>query len=366
MKIKISVFVAAALAVVFLAAYAITLRTRRRFAPFMNAAAAASTPSPGPSGYHIVKRIPVPCDGSWDYITVDSPTHRLFISHGTKVDVLDVQSGKLVDEVPDTPGVHGIALAPELNRGFVSAGHAARVTIFDLKTLATIGTVNTGDNPDAIVYDPATRRVFTMNGRSNDATAIDAARGQVVGTLALGGKPEFSVADGKGRLYVNLEDKSQELEIDSRTLKITKQWSLSPCESPTGLAMDVRHERLFSGCGNKILAVSDAKKGRMVTTVPIGEGVDANRFDPGTGYVFSSNGQDGTLTVIHEDSPDKYSVVENVPTAKGARTMDIDLLTREVFLVTAEFGARPAATADNPRPRPSIVPGSFVVLVLGR
>jgi len=341
--------------------------SKRSLLPFMTASVVASNTGPhGPSGYHIVKRIPVKGDGFWDYLAFDAPTHRLFISHGTQVDVLDVTTGNLVGAIPNTPGVHGIAFAPKLNRGFVSAGRAANVVIFNLNTLATIGTVKTGENPDAILYDPATRRVFTMNGRSHDATAIDAATGRVAGTISLPGKPEFAVADGRGNIFVNIEDKSEELHINSKTLKIVAQWPMAPCESPSGLAMDVAHQRLFAGCDNRLLAVMDAKAGRLVTTVPIGDGVDANRFDPILRYVFSSNGQDGTLTVIHEDSPDKYTVVENVPTARGARTMELDPKTHDVFLVTADFGPRPAATPEIPHPRPVPVPGSFVVLLLSR
>jgi len=328
--------------------------------------AASGGPKSGPSGYHIAKRIPVKGDGFWDYLAFDAPTHRLFISHGTQVDVLDITTGNLVGTILNTPGVHGIAFAPKLNRGFVSAGRAANVVIFNLKTLATIGTVKTGENPDAILFDPATRRVFTMNGRSGNATAIDAASGRVVGTIPLPGKPEFAVADGHGNIFVNIEDKSEEVRINSKTLKVVTQWPMAPCEGPSGLAMDVAHQRLFAGCDNKLLAVMDAKAGRVVTTVPIGEGVDANRFDPTLRYIFSSNGQDGTLTVIHEDSPDKYTVVEDVPTAHGARTMEIDPKTHDVFLVTADSGPRPAATPENPHPRPAVVPGSFVVLVLSR
>jgi YVTN family beta-propeller protein len=365
MSLKCAFLAAGIAGFVCLPTLAVVAHSERHLSPFMNAAVAFMAAAPAPSGYHIVKKITVGGEGGWDYITIDSSTHRLFISHATKVNVLDVESGKLVGEIPDTPGVHGIALAPELNRGFVSNGRAARVTIFDLKTLATLSTVKTGDNPDAIVYDPSSKRVFTMNGRSHDATAINAATGEVVGTIPLGGKPEFAVADGKGHVFLNLEDKSEELEIDPKALKVTRQWAMAPCESPSGLAMDVKHERLFAGCDNKLLAVMDAKKGKMITTAPIGDGVDANRFDPGTGFVFSSNGE-GTLTVIHEDSPDKYTVVENVATARGARTMDIDLQTHDVYLVAAEFGPAPAATAENPRPRPAIVPGSFYVMVLGR
>ncbi len=223
-----------------------------------------------------------------------------------------------------------------------------------------------GTNPDAIVYDAASKRVFAMNGRSHDATAIDAATGDVAGTIPVTGKPEFAVADGAGHVYVNIEDKSEELQIDTRSLQVTAQWPLAPCEEPSGLAMDVAHRRLFAGCDNQLMAVLDADSGKVVATPAIGEGVDANAFDPGTGFAFASNGQSATLTVVHEDAPNKFSVVENVATQKGARTMALDPKTHEVYLVTADFNPPPAATAENPHPRPVAVPGSFVVLVFGR
>jgi hypothetical protein len=328
-------------------------------------AASARTPV-GPSGYHLLKKISVGGEGGWDYLTFDSPSRRLFISRATKVIVLDVDSGKSVGEIPDTQGVHGIALAPEFGRGFTSNGRAGTVTIFDLKTLATIGTAQAGTNPDAIVYDPASKRVFAMNGRSSDSTAIDAATGKMAGTVALAGKPEFAVADGAGHVYVNIEDKSELQEIDSQKMIVTAKWPLAPCQEPSGLAMDIVHRRLFAGCDNKMMAVVNADTGKVVATPPIGEGVDANAFDPGLSFAFSSNGGSGTLTVVHEDSPDKYTVVEDVATQRGARTMALDPKTHEVYLATAEFGPRPAATQDNPHPRPQIVPNSFVILVFGR
>jgi YVTN family beta-propeller protein len=328
--------------------------------------AKSANAAPGPSGYHLLKKITLGGEGSWDYITFDSPTRRLFISRQTKVIVLDVDSEKVVGEIPNTEGVHGIALAPEFNRGFTSNGRANTVTIFDMKTLAVIDTVQAGTNPDAIVYDPASKRVFAMNGRSSNSTAIDAAKGKVVGTIALTGKPEFAAADGAGHVYVNIEDKNEMWQIDSQKLTATTHWSLAPCKEPSGLAMDVEHRRLFAGCDNKMIAVVNADTGKVVATPEIGDGVDANGFDPGTGFVFSSNGESGTLTVIHEDTPDKYAVVENVPTQKSARTMTLDPKTHEVFLVAAQFGPRPAATPETPRPRPPVLPNSFVVLVYGK
>jgi YVTN family beta-propeller protein len=322
--------------------------------------------TPGPSGYHLLKKITLGGEGGWDYLAFHSPTRRLFISRQTKVIVLDVDSEKVVGEIPDTEGVHGIAFAPEFGRGFTSNGRAGTVTIFDLKTLAVIGSVQAGTNPDAIVYDPASKRVFAMNGRSSNSTAIDAATGKVVATIALTGKPEFAVADGAGHVYVNIEDKSEMWQIDSQKLTATEHWPLAPCKEPSGLAIDVEHRRLFAGCDNKMVAVVNADTGKVIATSAIGDGVDANGFDPGTGFVFSSNGESGTLTVIHEETPDKYTVIEDVPTQKSARTMTLDPKTHEVFLVAAQFGPRPAPTPENQRPRPPILPNSFVVLIYGR
>jgi DNA-binding beta-propeller fold protein YncE len=326
---------------------------------------AAASPDASPSGYHLIKTVKLGGEGFWDYLEFDSPTRRLFISRGDKVVVLDVDSEKVVGEIPDTTGVHGIALAPDLGKGFTSNGGAGTVTIFDLKTLQVLGTAKAGTNPDAIVYDPATQRVFTMNGRSGDSTAIDAKSGEVVGTIPLDGKPEFTVADGAGHIYANLENKSEELQIDSKSLTITARWPLAPGESPSGLAIDAKNRRLFAGCHNKMLAILDADTGKVIATPPIGLGVDADRFDPGTGFAFASTGS-GVLSVIHEDSPDKFSFVEDVPTQTGARTMALDPKTHEVFLVTAQFAPPPAPTPDNPHPRGGMVPDSFVVLVFGR
>ena len=324
------------------------------------------TAVPGPSGYHQLKKITLGGDGGWDALTFDSPTRRLFISRQTKVIVLNVDTEKVVGEIPNTDGVHDIALAPEFNKGFTSNGRSGTVTIFDMQTLAVLGQAQAGANPDIIVYDPSSKRVFAMNGRGSDATAIDAATGKVVGTIALAGKPEFAVVDGGGRMYVNIEDKSEVVQVDSQKLQVTARWPVAPCQEPTGLAIDAAHHRLFSACDNKMMAVVNADPGKLIATPPIGEGADGAEFDPGTGFAFASNGQSATLTVIHEDSPDKFSVVEDVPTQKGARTMTLDPRTHEVYLVTADFGPRPEPTKDNPHPRPPILPNSFVVLVYGR
>ncbi len=324
-------------------------------------------PTPVSSGYHLLKTIPLGGEGGWDLLEFDSPTRRLFISRSTKVVVLNVDSGQVVGEIPDTAGVHGIALAPDLGRGFTSNGRANTVTIFDLSTLRVLGTVGTGEGPDAIVYDPASKRVFTMNGHGNSATAIDAAAGTVAATFPLGGKPEFAVADGEGHIYANLEDLSEQVEIDSRKLAVNARWPVAGCESPSGLAMDREKKLLFAGCDNKVMAVVNAEARKVTTTLPIGPGVDANLFDPGTGFAFSSNGgDDGTLTVVHVDSRKKFSLMEDVPTQQGARTMALDPKTHEVYLVTAKFGPPPEPTADHPHPRGAILPDTFVVLVFGR
>jgi YVTN family beta-propeller protein len=315
------------------------------------------------SGYHLLKKIPLGGEGGWDYLAFDSPTRRLFISRATKVVVLNVDTGTVSGEIPNTDGVHGIAFAPEFDRGFTSNGRAGTVTIFDLQSLQIIGNAKTGMNPDAIVYDPASKRVFTMNGQSHDVTAIDAATGKVLGTIPVTGKPEFAVADGAGHVYVNIEDKSEELQIDTQNLKVTAQWPLAPCQEPSGLAMDVAHRRLFAGCHNQMMTVVDADSGNVIATPAIGDGVDANAFDPGTGFAFASNGQSATLTVVHEDAPDKFSVVENVATQKGARTMALDLKSHDIYLVTADFAPAPPSANENPRPRMMAVPGTFVVLI---
>jgi hypothetical protein len=316
-------------------------------------------------GYHVIKKLQLGGEGGWDYLTVDSTARRLYISRGTHVMVVNIDTDSLVGDILDTPGVHGIAVAPELNRGFTSNGRANTSTIFDLKTLKVLGQVKTGTNPDAILYDPASKRVFAFNGRSNDATVFDAASAKVDSTIALGGKPEFATADGMGKVYVNIEDKSEVVEIDSRMLTVTKRSSLKPGEEPSGMALDREHHRIFSGCHNKLMTILDADSGKVIATVPIGEGVDGNGFDPGTGLAFSSNG-DGTLTVVRESSPGKFEVAETVTTQRGARTMAIDPKTHNIYLPTAQFAPPSASTPEGSRPRPTMVKDSFVILVVGR
>lgn len=294
--------------------------------------------APAPSGgYSVIKKIPLPGTGSWDYLTVDNAARRLYVSHGTQVEVLDIDALTVVGSIPRTPGVHGVALAPESGRGFVSNGQANNVTIFDLKTLKPISDVPAGQKPDAIIYDPATSRVFAFNGGSNSATAIDAAAGKVAGTVALGGGPEFAAADGKGYVYDNLEDESLVLKINARDLKVEQRWPTAPCSSPSSMAIDRANRRLFLGCRSKVLAVLNADTGKVITTLPIGDHVDATAFDTETRMIFNSNGE-GTVTVIHQDDPDKYSVVETVKTAPRAKTMALDPKTHRLFLSTAENG----------------------------
>jgi DNA-binding beta-propeller fold protein YncE len=293
--------------------------------------------APSGGSYSVIKKISIPGDGSWDYLSVDEAARRLYVSHGTQVEVIDVDSRAIVGKIANTPGVHGIAIAPELGRGFVSNGKASTVTIFDLKTLNTISQVPTGNKPDAIIYDPATSRVFAFNGGSNSATAIQAADGKVAGTVDLGGGPEFAVADGAGYVYDNLEDESLVLKINSRTLKVEQRWPTAPCASPSSMAMDRPNRRLFLGCRSKVMAVMNADTGQVITTLPIGDHVDATAFDSATGLIFNSNGE-GTITVIHQDGPDKYSLVENVKTLPRAKTMALDPKTHQLFLSTAESG----------------------------
>jgi len=317
--------------------------------------AAAQAPA-----YHVLKKFKVGGEGGWDYLTVDPEMHRLYVTHSDRVVVIDAQDGSKVGEILNTTGVHGVALAPELGRGFTSNGREGTVTIFDLKSLKELGRAKVGTNPDCILFDPATKRVFAFNGRSQDATALDGATGQVAGAIALGGKPEFAVADGKGELFVNLEDKSEVLALDARALTVLHRWSLAPGEGPSGLALDREHRRLFSVCGNQKMVVMDADSGKVLATPAIGRGPDACAFDPGRQLAFSSNGQDGTLTVIRAEGPGHFDAVATVATQAGARTMALDAKTGRVFLATADL-----APGDMGGRRRSFVPGSFTILVVG-
>ncbi|HEY0701927.1 MAG TPA: YncE family protein [Candidatus Acidoferrales bacterium] len=322
----------------------------------------ASAQQTGASGYKLDKKVKLGGSGGWDYLEVDPATHRLFISRGTHVIVVDPDQGKILGDIPNSAGVHGIGIADEFNKGFITNGKNGDATMFDLTSLAVGGTIKTDEDSDGVIYDPFSKRIFTFNGDANTSTAIDAATGKAVATFKLGGGPEFAASDAKGNIFVNLEDKSALVKFDAKTLKIENTWPLAPCESPSGLAIDAANEILVVGCHNKLMAFVDGNSGKVLGTVPIGQGVDANRFDPATGYAFASCG-DGTLTIAHEDSPTKFSPVETIQTQRGARTMAIDYATHTVYLVTAEFGPTPAPTKDNPRARPPILPDTFTLLI---
>jgi len=317
-----------------------------------------------PKGYRVVDKIKVGGEGGWDYLVADAASKRLYVSHGTKVVVIDTKNNTVIGEIPNTMGVHGIALAPELGRGYTSNGRTSSVTVFDLRTLKVLDSIKLAEtNPDAILYDPVSNRVFTFNGGSSNATAIDPSTNKVVGTIALKGKPEFAVTDLKGKIFVNIEDKSLVTAFDPKSLKVLHEWSLAPGEEPSGLAIDRTNNRLFSVCRNKMMVVLDAVTGKVITTVPTGAGTDAAAFDPQTRLAFASNG-DGTLSVIHEDSPAKFTLLENATTQPRSRTMALDETTHRIYLSGALFKPAPEPTADQPRPRPAMEPGSFMVLVL--
>ena len=328
---------------------------------FQNVAISDTLPT---KNYQIIKKIPLGGEGGWDYLTLDSVARRLYITHSAKVTVLNVDTGLVVGEIPNTAGVHGVAIAPELNRGFTSNGKTATATIFDLKTLQVIGEIKTGSNPDAIVYDPVSQKVFTFNGKSNSATVFEAKTTKLLGTIALGGKPEFAVADGLGKIYVNIEDKNEVVALNTYNLKVQTHWPLQPCSEPTGMDIDKRHRRLFIGCRNQVMSIVDANTGTIKATLPIGNGVDAISYDPVTKLAFSSNGA-GSLTVVHEDSPDKFRIVNHVVTLPGARTMALDLKTHKLYLVTAKFQPTSTPVPGQAAARPSIIPGTFVILILG-
>ena len=320
----------------------------------------SAAPSPGPSGYKVIKTVPVGGAGGWDYVYVDSSARRVYISRGTHTVVMDADTYAVVGDIPDTQGVHGIAIASDLGRGFTSNGRSNDVTIFDLKTLKPIGNVKTDANPDAIVYDPVSKRVFTFNGGGKNTTAINAADGTVAGTLPLGGKPEFAAVDGKGSIFVNNEDTSEIIEINAQKITETHRWPLAPCKSPSGLAMDTKNRRLYSVCDDKVSVVVNADTGKVVATPEIGNGPDAAAFDAESNEFFASCGE-GLLTVVHEDSPDKYTVVENVPTKRSARTMGLDLKTHNIFMPAADFD--PPAPGER---RGKMKPDSFVIVVVGK
>ena len=314
------------------------------------------------SGYHVIKTVTLGGEGGFDYLNMDPVTGHLFITRGDHVMVVDPDAGKLLADITGLSGVHGTAFVG--TRVYISEGGSNKVSVVDGTSLKKLSEIAVGTRPDGIMYDPFSKRLFTFNGSSDDATAIDPVAGKVTGTVALGGKPEAASSDGAGTIYVNIEDKSELIAFDAKTLKVKGHYPLAPCEGPSGQAADVTHGRIFSGCDG-LIAVTDMKTGKVVTTIKIGDGVDANRFDPATGLVFSSNGESGTLTVAHEDSPDKYTVLDNVPTAIGARTMELDPKTHRVFVATVD--TKPGIpTADRPRPRRVPVTGTFRLITLSR
>jgi len=324
---------------------------------------ALAAPRSAAQSYHVAKTVTLGGDGGWDYVALDTAGHRLFIARQNRVMVVDPESGRVLAEIPGLERAHGVAFAYAAGHGFATSGGDSAVTMFDLKTLKVLGHTTVAPDDDAILLDPVSQRIFTFNGDAHSASVLDPATGARVGTIDLGGGPEFAVSAGDGRVYVNIEDKGEIAELDAAALRVTRRWSLAPCEAPTGLAIDRAHHRLFSVCRNKVMAISDATAGKLITTLPIGAGVDGAAFDAATGLAFASNGE-GTLTVVHEDGPDAFHVVADVPTRRGARTLALDERSHRVYLVTADFGPTAAATPQQPRPRPTIVPGTFALMVL--
>jgi DNA-binding beta-propeller fold protein YncE len=323
-------------------------------------------PACGAEGsYKLLKEIPVGGEGGWDYLTVDQSARRLYVSHGTKVEVIDIDKEAVVGQIADTPGVHGIAVAPKLGLGFTSNGRENKASIFDLQTLKTSSKVETGENPDAILYEEGQEEVYTFNGRSRSATVFEAKTGKVVATIPLPGKPEFAAAYPEaGRAYCNLEDKNQVAVIDTKAHKAVSTWPIAPGEEASGMAFDAQNQRLFLGCGNKLMVMMDSETGKVVASVPIGQGVDATKFDSGTKLAFCSCG-DGTVTIAHEDSPDKLTVVQTLKTEPRARTMALDPKTHKIYLASARFGAASDQPSGGKKGRPNVVPGTFKVLVYG-
>jgi DNA-binding beta-propeller fold protein YncE len=338
-----------------------TLRMNARWLTMLVVAVAMLSAA---GGRHLIKKIAIPGDYGWDYLTADSEGRRLYVSHDREVVVLDLDSGSIVGKVPGND-VHGIAVVRELGRGFISATDPGSVTIFDLKTLAVIGKVPVGEDPNAIFYDGKTKQVFTIDRGSKRVSAIDPKSGRVVGTVEdLGGRTEHAVSDEAGHIFLNMQDRNTLLKLDSQALKIMETWPLAPCRQPSSMDMDRAHQRVFIGCRSGVMTVVDGTSGRIVTTQPIGKGVDATEFDREKGLIYCSSG-DGTMSVFHQDTPDNYTLVERVKTQSGARTMALDQKTGRAFLSAAEYGPRPAATPGNPQPRAPMIPSSFSVLIIG-
>ncbi len=315
-------------------------------------------------GFKVISKIKIGGTGGWDYVAVDPDANRVYASHGTLVEVVDPKAGKVVGQITQLHGVHGVAVAPEFGKGFITNGQSNSVTIFDLKTLAKVGEPQTGQSPDSVCFEPRTKRIFTFNGRSNDSTVIDPKTNEVIKTLPLTGKPEECAADGTGKIYVNLEDSNEIIEMDAAKPAILRHASLSPCESPSGLAIDVKNKKLFSACSNKVMAVTDIPTLKVIATTPIGPGADGAGFDTGLGLAFSSNGGDGTLSIVKQVNG-KYETVDSVTTERGARTMTVDPKNHLVYLLAAEYGPAPEAK-EGRRTRPPVLPDTFHILVVGK
>ena len=315
-------------------------------------------------GYKVINKIKIGGSGGWDDLTLDSPARRLYLSHGSTVEVVDLNAGKVVGQITQLHGVHAIAVAPDVNKGFITNGQSNSVTVFDLKTLAKLGEPATGQNPDAICYEPRTQRIFSFNGKSNDSTAIDVKTNAIVKTFPVGDKPEFCVVDGAGKIYVNIENTSEMVEIDAAKPGVTRRASLAPCEGPTGIAIDKTNKKIFSTCGNKMMAVTDIATMKVIATPPVGAGTDGAGFDSGNGIAFSSNGGDGTLSLVKLVNG-KYTTVDTVQTARGARTMAVDDKLHRVYLLGAEFGPVPEPKGGK-KGRAPIIPDSFHVMVVGK
>jgi len=335
----------------------------RRSILLLSLVAAPSLIAQSSPSYEVTHTYNVGGDGGWDYIVPDAPNHRLFIGRQNRVMVVDMNNGRLIAEVTGINGAHGTALAAGTGHGFATSGNDSSIVMFDLKSYKTLARIPAADDADGIIYDPASKRIFSFNGDANSTTAVDGAKGTLVANIPLGGKPEEGQSARNGKIYVNLADSSQIAEVDTKSLKVTRRWSTAPCKNPVSMAIDTRHQRLFSGCRNGVMAISDYKNGSIVATVPIGRGVDGAGYDPVLRDAYASN-SDGTLTVIHQDSPDSYHVVESVQTGQGGRTMGLDAATHRIYIASARFGPIPDSSAANPRRRPPMVPGSFTVIVV--
>jgi YVTN family beta-propeller protein len=342
----------------------LTIRNLRALGLVAAIGFSAALPVVAQKAYKIQDKWKVGGEGGWDYLAVDAAAHRLYITHGPRVEVLDSATGRSLGAITGLKGTHGVAFDDAGKYGYISDGGANAVVVFDRNTLQKVTSIPAGTNPDGIAFEPVTKTVWAFNGRSKDATVIDTATQKVIATVPLPGRPEFPVADGNGVIFDNIEDKNEIVQLDAKNPKVTATWSIAPCESPSGLAIDREGRRLFAVCDGKKMAVVDANTGKLIATPAIGDGPDATAYNPKTKLAYSSNG-DGTLTII-DASNGSYKVLQNLATQQGARTMALDSATGKVYVVTAQFGPRPAATESTPRPRPSIVPDSFTVIVAGR